>query len=234
LTVEESTPRPESGDEARRRWSSRRTAAPVIVVVMAVSLSAVALYWWWPGIAGRGESFDSTPAVMVVGGGQLARSEEKVLRRLREEGYSALWGGRPTDWCEVRDAVTSTKVAPTRAVVMHAPVSEGDCADPEVLADDIIGAVDAFDARAVLVIGLEVADRDDPVARALIERGVAVVDPADLIGDPTAVGERVDCLWWDDCVFEGLNPGYVVLRDEDGLTEAGQQRVARLIVATVQ
>jgi hypothetical protein len=63
---------------------------------------------------------------------------------------------------------------------------------------------------------------------------VAVVDPADLIGDPTAVGERVDCLWWDDCVFEGLNPGYVVLRDEDGLTEAGQQRVARLIVATVQ
>jgi hypothetical protein len=206
----------------------------VAAVVVAVSLSAVSLYWWWPGIAGRGESFDSTPAVMVVGGGQLVRSEEKVLRRLREEGYSALWGGRPTDWCQARDSLTSSTIAPTRAVVLHVPVSEIDCADPEELVEEILRAIEAFDARAVLVIGLEVGDREDPATRALIERGVVVVDPVDLIGDPTAVGERVDCLWWDDCVVEGLNPGYVVLRDEDGLTEAGQQRVARLIVATVQ
>lgn len=229
MTVEELTNRPESGVEARRRWSSRRTGTLVVAVSVVVSL-----YWWWPGITGRGESFDAAPAVMVVGGGQLARSEEKVLRRLREEGYSALWGGRPTDWCEAREMVSSAEISPTRAVVLHAPVASSDCADPEDLAGDIVGAVDAFGARAVLVIGLEVADRDDPVARALIDRGVAVVDPEALIGDPTAVDERVDCLWWDDCVFEGLNPGYVVLRDADGLTAAGQQRVARLIVATVQ
>lgn len=199
-----------------------------------MALAAVSLYWWWPGVMGRGESFDTEPAVMVVGGGQLARSEEKVLRRLREEGYSALWGGRPTDWCDVARSLSTTGLAPTRAVVLHAPPSSIDCAEPVDLAADIVRDVDAFGARIVLVVGLEVGDRDDPVVRALVERGVAVVDPVELIGEPTAVGERVDCLWWDDCVFEGLNPGHVILRDENGLTAAGQQRVARLIVATVQ
>ena len=194
----------------------------------------VALYWWWPGIMGRGENHDSAPAVVVLGGGQLGRSEEKVLRRLREEGYSATWGGSPADWCELSEMVTSMTIVPTRAVVLYAPSEPSDCDDANVVADRVVGDVESMDVRAVVVVGLEVGDRDDSVVRALIDRGVTIVDPISLIGDPNVVSERVDCLWWDDCIFEGLNPGYVIVRDENGLTAAGQQRVARLIVATVQ
>jgi len=239
-----SSPRTESGVGERLRRFSRPDARPGVPRVVAAAslvaaLLAVASYWWWPGVTGRGESFDSEPAVLVVGAGQLERSQEKVLRRLREEGFSALWGGTPTDWCGVRDVLSNTDTVPTRAVVLHVPPSDVACTsaddtEPSGMAAEIVALVESFDSRAVLVIGLEVGDRDDPVTRSLVDLGVTVVDPVDLIGDPARAGERVDCLWWDDCVVEGLNPGYVILRDDDGLTAAGQQRVARLIVATVQ
>jgi hypothetical protein len=41
-------------------------------------------------------------------------------------------------------------------------------------------------------------------------------------------------LWWDDCIPDGKGFGYVIVRNGDGLTLAGQQRVARMIVASVQ
>ena len=46
--------------------------------------------------------------------------------------------------------------------------------------------------------------------------------------------EHVGCLWWDDCLTDASGVGYVIVRDENGLTMAGQQRVARAIVAGVQ
>lgn len=229
MTVEESTPRSSTGTSPSRGRRGRRTA---VVVALAALLGAV--YWWWPGIQGRGANHESDPAIVVVGGGQLERSSEKVLRRLREEGYSATWGGSPVDWCELADMLTTEATSASRALVMYAPPAMSDCAPASAVADDIMADVEAKNVRGVLVVGLEEGDRDDPVVRSLIERGVTIVDPVSLIGEPTAVGERVDCLWWDDCVFEGQNPGYVIVRDDDGLTAAGQQRVARLIVATVQ
>jgi hypothetical protein len=47
------------------------------------------------------------------------------------------------------------------------------------------------------------------------------------------VDEHVDCLWWDDCLPDENGVGYVIVRDANGLTLAGQQRVARIIVANV-
>lgn len=204
--------------------------APVLIATVI----ALTLYWWWPGIVGRGTEYDESPAIVVVGGGQLERSSEKVLRRLREEGYSSTWGGSPGGWCELSDVLATSTTIPSRALVMYAPPGANDCASAAELAGDILAEVEAMNVRAVLVVGLEEGDRDDPVVRAMVDRGLTVVDPVSLIGEPTTVGARVDCLWWDDCVIEGANPGYVIVRDEDGLTAAGQQRLARLIVATVQ
>jgi len=229
VAVEESLPRSET---VTARSHGRRGVRATSLVLGAVLI--VSLYWWWPGIMGRGENHDASPAVVVVGGGQLSRSEEKVLRRLREEGYSATWGGSPADWCELSEMITDLGTIPTRAVVLYAPSVPSECDEASVVADRVIDGVETMDVRVLVVVGLEGGDRDDPVVLSLIDRGVTIVDPTSLIGEPTVVRERVDCLWWDDCVFEGVNPGYVIVWDENGLTAAGQQRVARLIVATVQ
>jgi hypothetical protein len=71
----------------------------------------------------------------------------------------------------------------------------------------------------------------DPVVTALEKLDVRIVDPSSMLAD---VDEHVDCLWWDDCLPDENGIGYVIVRDSDGLTLAGQQRVARMIVANVQ
>lgn len=233
LAVEELTAPSVDDDPSGRRGRSRRSLRPSLLLTVAFALAAT-LFWWWPGLTGRGEDFESSPAVLVVGGGQLERSEEKVLRRLREEGYSAAWSSVPTSWCVMSELLRSSDIRPTRAVVLHVPPTSDSCGEPVAVATGILDAVEELDVRPVIVVGLAEGDRDDPVTRSLVDSGVTVVDPVTLIGEPDEVGRRVDCSWWDDCIFEGMGPGYVVVRDEDGLTAAGQQRVARMIVAAVQ
>jgi hypothetical protein len=117
---------------------------------------------------------------------------------------------------------------------MHIAPTTEQCDDPAAVAADIRASIGELGVRALVVVGLEEGDRIDPVVEILIDSGLVEVDPSSLIGMPEEVDVRADCLWWDDCIFEGTNPGYVITRDDDGLTVAGQQRVARLIVATVQ
>lgn len=222
LAVEELTP--DTGRQSRRRLAT---------VVGVCALLGTVLYWWWPGITGS-TNVDSEPAVLVVGNGQLSRSEEAVLRRLREEGYSAAWASTVSTWCDVSGVLTEGNPAPTRAVVMHIAPTTEQCDDPAAVAADIRASIGELGVRALVVVGLEEGDRIDPVVEILIDSGLVEVDPSSLIGTPGEVDVRTDCLWWDDCIFEGTNPGYVIARDDDGLTVAGQQRVARLIVATVQ
>jgi len=222
LAVEELTP--DTGRQSRRRLAT---------VVGVCALFGTVLYWWWPGITGS-KNVDSEPAVLVVGNGQLSRSEEAVLRRLREEGYSAAWASTVSTWCDVSGLLTEGNPAPTRAVVMHIAPTTEPCDDPAAVAADIRASIGELGVRALVVVGLEEGDRIDPVVEILIDSGLVEVDPSSLIGTPGEVDVRTDCLWWDDCIFEGTNPGYVIARDDDGLTVAGQQRVARLIVAMVQ
>jgi len=89
-----------------------------------------------------------------------------------------------------------------------------------------------FGARVLVVTGLDA--QTDPVVNYLERAGATVVNPSSLLGESGLSDEHLGCLWWDDCLIDASGVGYVIVRDENGLTMAGQQRVARAIVAGVQ
>ena len=202
-----------------------------VAVSLFVALTAVA-YWWWPGIVGSG-ALEHEAAVLVIGNGALKDAQTVVSRRLIEEGLTVAWVDAPESWCDVPGMLETADVQPKLGIVisLDKPVSFESCEmDTDQVAQNIVDALQRFDAdHSVVVTGLSVAV--DPVVVALQKLDVRVVDPSGMLAD---VDEHVDCLWWDDCLPDENGIGYVIVRDSDGLTFAGQQRVARMIVANVQ
>lgn len=208
---------------ARPRW---RVAISLFVAIAAV------LYWWWPGIEGSGDLVQK-PAVLVIGNGDLKNAQTVVSRRLIEEGLTVAWVDAPESWCDVPGVLERTDIQPKRGIVisLDSPVSFESCEmETDEVARSVVDALQRFDAtHSVVVTGLSVLV--DPIVVALQKLEVRVVDPSILLAD---VDEHVDCLWWDDCLPDENGIGYVIVRDSDGLTLAGQQRVARMIVVNVQ
>ena len=207
---------------ARPRWR--------LAVSLFVALTAV-LYWWWPGIVGAGDPA-SEPSVLVVGNGELKEAQTVVSRRLVEEGLTVAWVDAPESWCELVAVLDQTEIQPTLGIVvsLDAPISFESCdVSPELAAQKVKDSLEGLSVNhSIVVTGL--VEQVDPVVSVLVELGQVVVDPSNLLA---GVDERVDCLWWDDCVPDENGIGYVIVRDSDGLTLAGQQRVARMIVAKV-
>jgi hypothetical protein len=201
-----------------------------ILTALLIVLVGV-LYWWWPGIVGSGEP-TSEPSVLVVGNGDLKEAQTVVSRRLVEEGLTVAWVDAPRSWCDVSAVLDQTEIQPTLGIVisLDAPISFESCdVSPELAAQKVKESLEGLSVtHSVVVTGL--TQSADPVVNALVELGQVVVDPAPLLA---GVDERVDCLWWDDCVPDENGIGYVIVRDAEGLTVAGQQRVARMIVAKV-
>jgi hypothetical protein len=201
-----------------------------VVVSLFIAVVGV-LYWWWPGIVGAGDPA-SEPSVLVIGNGDLEEAQTVVSRRLVEEGLTVAWVDAPESWCELVAVLDQTEIQPTLGIVvsLDAPISFESCdVSPELAAQKVKDSLEGLSVtHSVVVTGL--VEQVDPVVIALIELGQVVVDPSDLLA---GVDERVDCLWWDDCVPDENGIGYVIVRDSDGLTLAGQQRVARMIVAKV-
>ena len=201
-----------------------------ILTALLIVLVGV-LYWWWPGIVGSGEP-TSEPSVLVVGNGDLKEAQTVVSRRLVEEGLTVAWIDAPASWCDVSAVLDQTEIQPTLGIVisLEAPISFESCdVSPELAAQKVKESLEGLSVtHSVVVTGL--TQSADPVVNALVELGQVVVDPAPLLA---GVDERVDCLWWDDCVPDENGIGYVIVRDAEGLTVAGQQRVARMIVAKV-
>lgn len=202
--------------------------APAVIAI-AVVVAAI-LFWWWPGIRGDGHSVGVEAGrddVAVVGSGEIIRGADVVARRLREEGYTV---GEPVptnDWCGFVERLPS--IDPREAVVVHQPTAGGDCGSAIRIADDVMAALgDGIDL--VVVVGLVEGDRTT-VVDSLAEAGARIVDASTLLAD---VDGAAGCLWWDDCLAASDGSGYVVVRDGDGLTVAGHQRMARMIVAAVQ
>jgi hypothetical protein len=170
--------------------------------------------------------------VLVVGNGDLKEAQTVVSRRLVEEGLTVAWVDAPASWCDVSAVLDQTEIQPTLGIVisLDAPISFESCdVSPELAAQKVKESLEGLGVtHSVVVTGL--TQSADPVVNALVELGQVVVDPAPLLA---GVDERVDCLWWDDCVPDENGIGYVIVRDAEGLTVAGQQRVARMIVAKV-
>jgi len=201
-----------------------------VVISLFIAVAAL-LYWWWPGIVGSGEP-TAEPSVLVVGNGDLKEAQTVVSRRLVEEGLTVAWIDAPASWCDVSAVLDQTEIQPTLGIVisLDAPISFESCdVSPELAAQKVKESLEGLSVtHSVVVTGL--TQSADPVVNALVELGQVVVDPEPLLA---GVDERVDCLWWDDCVPDENGIGYVIVRDAEGLTVAGQQRVARMIVAKV-
>lgn len=208
------------------RWY-RRPLMRVRLVASVGVVVAVGLWWWWPGLS------DRSTLVLIVGGSRLEAASQPVDRRLREDGFTTEWVGEGPTWCDVPDLAAHRDA---RAVIV-APDPDPSC----VLDDDLANRVVASTDSPIVVVPLpgdlgndanESSDANDEASiertwiDGLAERGAEIVDGTRLLGER---GRPVDCLWWDDCP-----DGNVVAWDDAGLTEAGQQRVARMIVAAVR
>ena len=206
-------------------------------VIVAACATAVIVYWWWPGLSGEGSldpTSDGGSDVVLVGDGELMRGADVVARRLREEGFSVADPVVAEGWCAIVDVVSDVR-ARTAVVVYSATdttVDEADgCGDGPRVAASILEAVDAD----VVVVG-GVADGDiGDVTTSLDEQGARVVDVSPML---VSVDGAAACEWWDDCIVtENAVTGgsaYVMVRDGKGLTLAGHQRMARMVVAAVQ
>lgn len=215
-----------SRSRALRAVSGRITARPLLSGGIVVAL-VVFVWWWWPLTRSR-DAID----VVVVGNGAVTQSSDELARRLRQEGMLPL--------------VVSIEAA--------------DCAEFATLVDDAARESDAdlTDARVVLSLddwtACAGAVNDDSVDLLVQQPGGPLPDglsadrgvrwAAPLFGapvNPDAPGDQ-PCQWWDTpgagedrpglgkCEADGL----VHVLDDDGLTPAGRERFARMVVEAIK
>jgi hypothetical protein len=171
----------------------------------------VATWWMWPTLAGSDDDTD----VLVVGDGVLAEARRGIELRVREEGLRVEWY-EASGWCDDIEALAEVVAATSPASVV-VPLADGP-ACPEAAATALRG-VD----RLVAVAG----DGRDPTG--LATAGFDVVDPSRLVGAPGGP-VTMPCEWWEQpCAPEGTT-----VRESDGkLTEAGGERLARMLAAAL-
>lgn len=182
----------------------------ILSLALVSACLVIVLAWWWPGLTGRGERSEVT----IIGTGEISKAREVVSRRIREAGLSVTWVESVTTWCEASSLLEETS-SPT---VVLAP----DDLLPCTVAGETVDAVSisSRQVRRLVVMALDPSSW----AENLESRGARRVVTERLIG---GVDEELPCVWWDECPSSGT----VMTRTDDGLTEAGQQRLARSIAA---
>jgi hypothetical protein len=142
----------------------------------------------------------------------LDEARRSIELRVREEGLSVEWY-EPSDSCEIGTLErVFDDVEPARVVVAFTA--------PDACVDAVAAAIGSANVVAVVA---------GPDPAMLTAAGFRTVDPTRLIGAPG--GPLVlPCEWWEaPCA-----PGGTDVRNADGsLTEAGGERLARVIAATL-
>lgn len=196
------------------RWRSKR---PTRYVVGFGALAALVLAWWWPGLNGQ----DSQTDVMVVASPSMTGSSDVIVRRLREEGFTTQWS--PTDVVDCSLPVPTT----TRWEILVIGLPDAGSCEADVVLEQLAQLSSTFPKRRIVVV---VSWRDPQGTESFDETAlgseVELVDPRRMIGGSD---DALMCLWWDDCPASGR----VVTVSGSTLTSAGQQRLARSIVAGV-
>lgn len=206
---------PETDARAEGSGPARRVAiaggsVPLAALVGVLVVVAAGLWWLWPTFTGADDDID----VLVVADGELAEARRSVELRVREAGLSIAWREAP-GLCDDVDAFSALadELDPGRVVVA---LGDGP-ACPEAAATAMHGA----DQLVVVAAG----EGSDPAA--LVTAGFDVVDPTRLIGSPGG-SVVLPCEWWE----QPCPPGGMVVREADGsLSEAGAERLARVLVA---
>jgi hypothetical protein len=188
----------------------RRTALGVALVVVAL---AVAAWWTWPALTP-----DDRPKVLVLADGLLAGGERAVELRAREDGRTVRWVPFEATWCEHPEQLAELVAGLDPARVVVSPATS----DPACLVE--LAAV--LRGREPVLVAQSAA-AGDPAVPAIA--GLALLDPTRLVGRPDDDPRR-PCVWWESCDGDGR----IAVREPSGqLTAAGQERVARMLVAAL-
>jgi hypothetical protein len=202
------------------------------VVVLAVVSTAVYL---WPSVGRSSARVD----VVVAGDGFVQQGQEALERRLRERGLSVTsLVAASSSLCDDREELERVvRDARPAVVVLSFRRAEAGCdaaasgADPTLATyDDVLASL----GGSRVVLAMQPAGQDQAVQDAYLalrERRVAsVADPSTLLGGAAAPAV-MRCQWWDDCRPDGT----VEVRQGDGgpLTDAGDQRFARVVVGVI-
>jgi hypothetical protein len=192
------------------RSLGRATARRCLPWASVVLIAVLAGGWWaWPSFGA------DPPGVLVVDDGFLTAGRRSLERRAREDGKSVHWVSFDRRWCD--DPGTFERVV-QQAGVRQVVVAIG--GRPACVAT----LVEAVGGRQVVAVVEPGAAGADQLA------AEEVVDPTRLVGEPDPDG-RLTCEWWEEACD---GDGRIAVRDGAGvLTAAGQERVARMIVAAL-
>lgn len=180
--------------------------------IIAVVLLVAAVGWYaWPGISGdHGD-------VVVITDADHAAVTPHLVAEVRDRGRDVTALGEVDDWCSLAVEVPTLPLSDDVDVLVVAITERGDCAG-----DPMAAVVDALDRRSVAAVIVVPPGQSAPAVDA---RTVPVLE---LLGPPSAT--TVECEWWDECA-----PGESVrVRSAAGqLTDAGADRIARMVAATI-
>lgn len=192
--------------------SGRRVGSVPISWIAVLAVALVVVGWWgWPSVNGSSDQLD----VLVVADPAVVAGETTIARAVRGDGLSAAFAAPADDWCSAAPVIAEAVAARSPSIVVLSFASLGGCGSAGVQA-----AIAAAGDRRVIVVAQAGDARDSVLAVG------DAVDPARLVG-ADAVATRMTCKWWDAC-----DNGSVAVRDDAGhLTDAGFERVARLLVA---
>jgi hypothetical protein len=202
------------------------------LAVVAVVATAVYL---WPTVGRSPDRID----VVVAGDGFVQQGQEALERRFRERGLSVTsFVAGSSSLCEDRDELERVVRRDRPAVVVLSfQRSESGCdaaaagAEPTLATyEEVLRGL----GRSRVILGLQPGAQDEAVQNAYLElrarRVASVADPSTLLGGAAAPAV-MRCQWWDDCRPDGT----VEVRQGDGgpLTDAGDQRFARVVVGVI-
>jgi hypothetical protein len=191
------------------RPASRRRM-PMVVTIAVLAIAVVA-WWAWPTL-----TRDDRAGLLVISDGTLDTGRRPLELRAREEGRTVRWSELDPTWCDdPAPLVASVRAEDPDDVVVSAGA-------PVACLATLHDALDGHDAIAVVQPG-------GPSGEELAAAGFDVVDPAPLVGLP-GTDTRRSCEWWEPCDADGQ----IAVREPSGaLTTAGDERVARLLVAAL-
>lgn len=200
----------------RRLSSDRRRVVAGAVALLAV---VVVIWWWWP-LTRDHEAID----VVVAGNGAVVQARDELERRLRQEGM--------VPQVVLIDAIDCSRLA----AAIDDTGGRGDAL--------VVLSLDDWSACAGLPeIDLLVQQPDGPLPVGL-SASLGVRPAAPLFGSPVVSGTpgMQACVWWDTPGAGEDRPGLgkcgpdgeVQVLDDDGLTPAGSERFARLVVEAVK
>jgi len=189
----------------------RARSVPVAPLLWTLAVVVAGVWWLWPTLAGSQHHTD----VLVVGDGMLGEARQSIEQQVREAGLSVEWY-ESSGWCDEIGGLASVveDVEPARVVVAF----DGTATCVDAAATAIGGA----DGVAVVIPGA------GPEPTTVAAAGFDTVDPSRLIGVAGSV--ELPCEWWE----QTCPPTGTTVRGADGgLTEAGAERLARVVAASL-